>query len=263
MEFLLYLVYASIGIVAGILAGLLGVGGGVIAVPSLFFLFSHLDMPQTYTMHMAVATSLSAMILNTFSSTWAHHQRQGVMWDIVKKTLLGLVLGGLCGAYIVDWISEVVLEVVFGLFLCGIGILFFRRVQPHLEAHALPKNPLLSLIFFGIGTISIMLGLSGGVFSVPILTAFKLPPKQAIGTSAAMACSMTLVGTLTFFWLGMDNIAVPYAIGYVYLPAFFVIGVTSALSAPFGVKLAHQMPDRTLRQVFGLAMIIVGMMMLW
>lgn len=260
---LVYLVYGLIGCGAGLLAGLLGVGGGVIAVPALLGVFSLIDMPQAYRMHMAVATSLAAMIFNTLSSTLAHHKRQGVVWSLVKKTVLSLSAGGLLGALLVDESSGVILEVLFGVFLCGIGLLFFRRLQPSLESHALPKNPWLSLLFFGVGTLSILLGLSGGVFSVPLLTAFKVPPKKAIGTSAAMACSMTIVGTCAFFVLGMDNLVVPYAGGYVYLPAFVIIGVTSALTAPLGAKLAHQLPDHLLRKVFGLALMGVGITMLW
>lgn len=257
-----YLAYAAIGVVAGFMAGLLGIGGGLVTVPSLFFLFTFLKFPQTYVMHLAIGTSLAAMIFNTLSSTRAHNKKKAVIWSLFKKAIPGLVLGGVIGAIAADFISGVILELVFGFFLCGVGFLFFRRIQPHLKEQKIPSNPLLSLIFMGIGALSVLLGLGGGLFSVPTLTAFRVPQKNAIGTSAAITCLMTIIGSIAFLVLGLGQVEMEGVIGFIDLPAFLTIGIISFFFAPLGAKLAHQLPDHTLRRVFGVALILTGISML-
>ena len=124
------------------------------------------------------------------------------------------------------------------------------------------KNPFLSLIFSGIGTLSVLLGLGGGLFSVPTLLAFRVPEKKAIGTSAAITCLMTIVGTLVFLALGWGETEIRGNIGFIHLRAFWVIGIVSLFFAPIGAKLAHRLPDQLLRQVFGVVLILTGISML-
>ncbi|MBS0652165.1 MAG: sulfite exporter TauE/SafE family protein [Verrucomicrobia bacterium] len=257
-----YMAYAAIGVVSGIMAGLLGIGGGLITVPSLFFLFSILKFPQAYLMHLAIETSLAAMIFNSLSSTRAHNKKKGVMWPLFKKTVPGLVLGGIIGAIGAEFISSTSLEIIFGLFLCFIGFLFFRRIQPHFKEHSVPQNPVFSLIFMGIGAFAVILGLGGGLFSVPTLTAFRIPQKSAIGTSAAITCLMTIIGTVAFLILGLETVQIPQSIGFINLPAFMIIGFVSVFFAPVGVKWAHELPDQILRRVFGIVLILTGISML-
>jgi uncharacterized membrane protein YfcA len=260
--YLVYLAYAIIGAVAGILAGLLGIGGGLVTVPALFFLFSFLKFPQAYVMHLAIGTSLAAMIFNTLSSSRAHHRRHAVLWHLVKKAAPALIVGGIIGAILANYISDVILEIIFGFFLCFMGSLFIRKVKPHLKPHAIPNNPIFSLIFLAIGTLSVILGLGGGVFSVPVLTSFRLSSKNAIGTSAAITCLMTIVGTIAFLIVGWSAIDITGTIGYIDLSAFFVIGIVSACFAPMGAKLAHELPDQILRRIFGGMLILTGISML-
>lgn len=261
MEFLVYCAYLLIGAIAGVLAGLLGIGGGVVTVPCLFFLFAKIGFPQAYVMHMAIGTSLAAMILNTFSSMRSHHRRHAVLWPLIKKTVIGLFIGGLIGSWVASWIPDLFLEIVFGIFLCALGVFFFRPLKSSNKPHPLPKNPLLSLIFSAIGACSIILGLSGGIFTVPTLVAFKVPQKQAIGTASAIACLMTILGTIAFLVIGIGQTDIPYSIGYIHLPSFLLIGITSFFSAPLGAKWAHQLDDAILRKVFGGVLVLTGISM--
>jgi uncharacterized membrane protein YfcA len=263
MLYLVYLAYGLIGAVSGVMAGLLGIGGGLITVPCLFFLFSLLQFPQAYEMHFAIGTSLAAMMFNTFSSTRAHHARGAVMWPLFKRAVPGLIGGGALGGVVAAWMSSVVLEVLFGFFLCGVGLYFVGKIQPKHTEHAIPKNPVFSLIFTGIGALSVMLGLGGGLFSVPVLTAFRIPQKNAIGTSSVITFLMTVVGTVIFLILGIGTVGVPHSIGFIYLPAFFVIGIVSFFFAPMGARLAHRLPDRLLRKIFGAVLFLTGLTMLF
>lgn len=256
------IVYVFIGTIAGIMAGLIGIGGGIITVPSLFLVFNLLGYPQTYLMHMAIGTSLAAMVFNTISSTWAHHKRQGVIWSVVKKMLPGLMIGSMLGALCADFLSGVILAVVFGFFLIGMGILFFRKHQPHLEEHKLPKPLLLTSISTGIGWLSNILGIGGGVITVPVLTAFKLPSKKAIGTSAATSFFISAIGAITYLIIGWGKLPFADTVGFINLPAFALIGLATFVAAPYGAKWAHQLPEHTLKRVFGGVIIIMGLTMI-
>lgn len=257
-----YLAFAVIGGVSGVMAGLLGIGGGLITVPSLFFLFSYLKFPQAYLMHLAIGTSLAAMIFNTFSSSRAHHKKKAVMWPLFRKTIPGLVLGGIIGAVVADFIAGIILEIIFGMFLCIVGFLFFRRIQPQFKEQSIPKNPIFSLIFIGIGIFSVILGLGGGLFSVPTLTAFRVPQKRAIATSSVITCLMTIIGAIAFLLLGLETAQIPQSLGFINIPAFLIIGIVSFFFAPLGVKWAHELPDQILRRVFGIVLILTGISML-
>lgn len=257
-----YCAYLIVGAMAGIMAGLLGIGGGVVAVPCLFLIFHLLQFPQAYIMHMAIGTSLAAMMFNTLSATRAHNQRKAVLWWLLKKIAPGLVVGGLIGGFIADYVSDVILEMLFGIFLCAIGVMFFRRTKPSLKEHTIPKNPVLALIFSGIGALSVVLGLGGGIFTVPTLIAFKVPQKTAIGTSSAITFLMTIIGSIAFLYLGLDKVQMPDSVGYINLPAFLLIGISSFFFAPYGVKLAHELPEQIVKRLFGIVMIMTGISML-
>ena len=263
MVYFIYLAYGLIGAVSGVMAGLLGIGGGLITVPALFFLFSVMQFPQAYEMHFAIGTSLAAMIFNTLSSTRAHHAKGAVMWPLFKRIVPWLACGGVLGGLIAGWMSSVLLELLFGFFLCGVGLYFIGRVQPKFAAHAIPKNPLFSLIFTGIGALSVILGLGGGLFSVPVLTGFQIPQKNAIGTSAAITLLMTVVGTIIFLIIGYGTVEIPFSIGFIYLPPFLSIGIVSFFFAPMGARLAHRLSDQLLRKIFGAVLFLTGLSMLF
>jgi uncharacterized membrane protein YfcA len=255
--------YAIIGVIAGILAGLLGISGGVITVPLLVLLFSLLDFPQTYVMHLAIGTSLASMCFNALSSTWMHNKKGVVLWKVVKRMFPGIVIGSICGSLVAHFLSGVVLEMIFGIFEILLGLYFFRQVKLHEGDHPLPKAGVLNCIGFGVSSLANVLGIGGGLITVPTLMAFRVHEKKAIGTSAATGVIITFLGAIGYMIFGFkQQVSIDQdAIGYLYLPAFLVISVTTFFAAPYGAELTHRLPSKMLRRIFGYALIGTGLLM--
>ncbi|NGX40029.1 MAG: hypothetical protein KR126chlam1_01369 [Chlamydiae bacterium] len=254
--------YLLVGIIAGIGAGLLGMSGGVLAVPALVLIFTLLGFPQPHLMHMAIGTSLASMILTTLSATVAHHRRGGVMWDIIWSMMPGVILGCLLGAFIAHFLSSVILEIIFGFFICFLGayVLFHKKKKEEVKR---PDRTLYTWIGLGIGSLSSLLGIGGGTFMVPLFIAYQYPSKKAVGTSAGMSLFITTFAALAYLYLGLGEIKIPYTIGFIYLPAFALIGITTIFAAPIGVKLAHRMRGRVLRRIFAVTLIVIGVLMIF
>lgn len=253
------LAYVGIGAAAGVLSGLLGIGGGVITIPCLLVLFKYLGFPQAYIMHIAIATSLAAMIFNTTASTIAHHQRKGVVWDVFRKLVPGLVIGSFTGAFIAIWLSTTILEIFFGVFLLVVATSFFRKKTVTAESHRLPHPLILNLFSSGIGAISNLLGIGGGSMTVPLLTSYQMKDRNAIGTSAATTLVTTICGTISYWLLGIEEIpSLPYSIGLINVPAFLIIGVTAFFTAPYGVKLTHEIDPSKVRKIFAIVLAATG-----
>lgn len=257
---LAYFIYAVLGIIAGVLGGLLGIGGGVITVPCLFYLYQWLHFPQSYVMHMAIGTSLAAMIFTSAASTWAHHQRKGVLWSVLNNMVPGLILGSIIGVVIAIWLSGVLLEVFFGIFLCVLAFRFYRQKPVvQLGTHLLPNRITLHLVSGCIGMVSNLLGIGGGSLAVPVLTSLKIADKQAIGTSAAMTLITSLLGSIFYLMWGWGAGPVPDSIGLIHLPSFLIMGITTSIFAPYGAKLAHQLAPQKVRKIFALVLAITGL----
>lgn len=254
--------YTVVGILAGVLGGLLGIGGGVITVPCFYLIFHLLDYPQIYIMQIAIGTSLAAMIFNTLASTWAHNKRQGVMWDTFGKMALGLLVGSIVGAMIAGWLPAVALEIIFGLFLCSLSVYFWKAPATREESSRLPSRFALFLWSSGIGGVSNILGIGGGTLIVPFLTAHKVATKKAIGTSAACSLLVTSLGALSYFLLGLKTVQLPEDVGFINLPAFFIVGIVSFVCAPYGAKLTHTMPVARLRKIFAFVLLATGLCMM-
>jgi uncharacterized membrane protein YfcA len=258
-----WIAYALIGIFAGLMAGLLGLSGGVITVPCLFFLFKWLGLPQYTDMHLAIGTSLAAMILNATAATWYHHQKHGVLWNVVAKMTPGIMIGSAVGAFVSYLLPEGILEIIFALFLCLLSMHFFKKTHPHVEDAKLPGFLGLSSISFGIGGLSNILGIGGGIITVPVLMHYKMADKNAIACSAATGTLISFLGALMYLYLGWGKAEnIPYTLGYIYLPAFIIISIFSVVAARFGVKLAYHLSPPLLRRVFAFVLLITGFLML-
>ncbi|MGC1879018.1 MAG: sulfite exporter TauE/SafE family protein [Rhabdochlamydiaceae bacterium] len=253
-----YIAYFFIGAIAGVLGGLLGIGGGVITVPCLLYIFHLLDFPQPYIMHMAIATSLAAMIFNMTAATWAHNRRGTVLWDVFKKMLPGLMIGSVLGALIATWLSGVFLEIIFGIFLCALAFIFYRAKPVHVGTYKLPSTPKLSAYTCCIGAFSNILGIGGGSMVVPLLTTFKIPDKKAIGTSAVSTLVTTILGAISYLILGWGRLSSPQTVGFIDLPAFFIIGVVSFFCAPIGARLTHEISSEKIRKIFAIVLVVTG-----
>jgi len=254
--------FAAIGVLAGVLSGLIGIGGGVVTIPCLLLVFKFLDIPPSVTMHLAIGTSLAAMVFTTLSATYSHYKRGGILFPIVKPMSLGIIVGALVGAMIARILPGGFLQSLFGLFEVALGIYFLfpeKKIKPE---RSLPRFWILSMIALGVSTFAAMLGIGGGLITVPILTYFQLPVKKAIGTSAALSFLISLFGALSFLFLGMHASHVDDAVGYLYMPAFIIISSIAFFAARYGTQLAHRLPTSILRRVFGIALLLAGAMML-
>ena len=253
--------FALIGIISGILSGLLGIGGGVIIIPGLMLVFQHLDLSSDL-MHLAIGTSLASMIFNTLSASYSHYKKNAVLFPVVKPMGLGICVGALCGAYLARLLPSYFLQVFFGVFECILGIYLFFPSRKVFKHRTLPKFWGLSTIAVGVSTFSTILGVGGGLINVPLLCYFNTPLKKAIGTSSALSFLISVLGAASFFIFGMHASDSPDSIGFLYLPGFIVISIAALFAAPYGVKLAHYFPTNLLKKIFGIALIITGVIMI-
>lgn len=253
------LIYLFIGFFAGIIGGLLGIGGGVITVPCFFIIFSLMGYPSQDIMALSVGTSLAAMVFNSLSATWAHHRRHVIKWEIFKKMAPGLILGSLVGASLTVWLPERILEIFFGVFLCLLSFIYFRDKLPIFDISENIKGTLLRMTSIVIGILSSILGIGGGILAVPLLMSIKLPDKNAIGTSSSVTLLVSTIGTLSYIFFGWNEQLGVENIGYVNLPTFLIVGLATLFAAPIGVKLTHQIPLHKIRKIFASVLVLTGL----
>ena len=256
--------YAVIGIGSGLLAGLLGMSGGIITVPCLLFVFKWLGFPSEELMQFAIGTSLAAMVFNALSSTYSHNKRGAINWKLVKKIAPGLILGCVIGAYFGHILPNRILQLIFAVFAILLGLYFFRHKElPSVGTFTLPSKPVLNSYGFGVGALSNILGIGGGTMTVPLFVAFKLPLKASVATSAATGFIITLAGAVSYLIFGLGDTYYSYTFGYIYLPAFVILAMTNFIAAPYGARLAHSMETDKLKKVFALSLLLVGIAMIF
>lgn len=253
--------FALIGILAGYLAGFLGIGGGFVVVPALTYLF--LQDPETapWAIHMAVATSLGTMLVTSLSSIVAHHRTGAIRWPLVRSLAPGLVAGAILGAVIADYLAGEALIRIFGVFamLAGLQLILGRKPKGELP---LPGQPAVSGVGLVIGSISSLIGIGGGALTGPWQLWHGVRAQNAVATSAACGYPIAIAGTAAFVFLGQGGSLPAGSLGYVNLPAFLGIALTSALAAPLGVATVHRLAPATVRKLFGGFLILVGLRML-
>jgi uncharacterized membrane protein YfcA len=258
------LLYIGLGLLVGLLAGLLGTGGGIITVPALFLIFEYFNFPYEYSMHLATGTSLACMVISTAGSTWVHNKKQAIQWKIWRVTMPGIAVGAPLGVFLAQNLSTDVLKRFFGFFLIVVALKFLMPEKKPIEV--IPKTPLFYGIVGGImGFLSGALGIGGATFMVPVLLWTGFSMKESSATTAACIWPMAVLGTLMQIVLGLSKTAVlpPDSWGFVYWPAAFGIGVASLLSAPLGVFLAHHLSARTLKVIFSaICLMTAGKMVL-
>ncbi|MCP3870173.1 MAG: sulfite exporter TauE/SafE family protein [Gammaproteobacteria bacterium] len=255
-------VYLAVGSAAGLLAGLLGVGGGLIIVPALVWLHLGNGFDNAVVIHTAVGTSLATIIVTSISSIRAHHKRGAVRWPLVMQLTPGIIVGAWLGAGIADQLPTLWLQRVFACFVITVGIQMALGART--EAHrGLPSLPGMTLVGSAIGTVSAIVGIGGGSLTVPFLNWCSVNIRQAVATSAAVGLPIAVAGTIGFVFTGLGEPALPPgSTGYVYWPAFFGISLASYLLAPLGAKIAHSLPLASLKRVFAVLLLGVGAKML-
>lgn len=256
IEIISYLVAGS---GAGILAGLLGVGGGLIIVPVLLVLFAHLGYPAHLLTQLAVGTSLASIVITGISSTWAHHRHAAVDWRIVQRMALGIMLGALCGAYLATRIDSYVLKKMIGVFALLVSVQMGLQLQPRALGR-LQTGWRLSSVAAIIGAVSSLIGIGGGSLTVPYLLWAQQPIRRAVATSAACGVPIGMAGALGFVLMGWGVTDLPpNSAGYVMWPAALIIAASSTLAAQFGAYLTHTLPVQVIKRVFALVLLLVGL----
>lgn len=257
----MFLEYGLIGLLAGYLAGFLGIGGGFVIVPALTLLFLRDSATAPFAIHMAVATSLCTMLVTSLSSVLAHQRRGAIRWSLVRSLSAGLLLGAVLGAFIADALDAAALTRVFGTFAILAGLQLVLGRQPEGEK-PLPGQPAISLVGGVIGTISSLAGIGGGALTGPWQLWHGIKAQNAVATSAACGYPIAIGGTLAFVALGSGSGLPDQALGYVHLPAFAGIAIASALAAPLGAATVHRLPARLVRRLFGGFLVLVGLRLL-
>jgi uncharacterized membrane protein YfcA len=249
--------YALIGLLAGFFAGYLGIGGGLIMVPALTWLFLRDSSTADFAVHMAVATSLSSMLITALSSIYAHHRRGAILWPVAISLSPGLLAGSVVGVLLAVRLSTEMLSAVFGVYaaLAGMHLLTGREVSGE---KPLPGPVGSGLTGTAIGTISSLVGIGGGSMTVPWLLWHGREVKNSVATAAACGFPIAVAGTATFILLGQERVDAGSAMGYVHVPAFIGLVIFSALFAPLGAAAVHGSPPALVRRIFGGFMLLVA-----
>ncbi len=246
------------GAAAGLLAGLMGVGGGLVMVPALLFLFQLQGVDEAHRAHLAVGSSLAAIVPISVASLWAHHRRGAVEWRRVARLAPGLMAGAWSGAWLADRLSTGWLQALFGLFLLAVSVQMAHgaKIRPAREARVgLPGADGLAGTL--IGLVSGLVGIGGGTMTVPYLVWRGRPMPRAVATSAACGLPIALAGAAGFVHYGRDA-GLEGALGHVHWPAVAAMAPAAVLLAPLGARLAHSLPVPRLRRLFALVLLAVA-----
>jgi len=253
--------YLLVGGFAGIVAGLLGVGGGLIIVPFLFWIFQQQVGLSPWLMHLAIGTSLATIVVTSISSIFAHNRKHAVRWDLFWLLVPGIIIGGWLGAQLAKEIDSGSLRLFFALFELLVAAQMWFSIKP--VAHGEFPGRVINGVAGGIiGAVSALVGIGGGTMTVPWLIWHRVSIHQAVGTSAAVGLPIAVAGGAGFIWSGLDIEGLPqWSSGFIYWPAFFGIAGVSVLTAPVGARLAHRLPAERLRQLFALFLLFLSIRM--
>lgn len=252
------LVYVAMGAVIGVIAGLLGIGGGLVLVPLLVFAFTSQGVPYESLMHLALGTSMASIVFTSVSSFMGHHRRGAVHWDIVRNIVPGTIIGTFLGSCVASRMPTAFLSALFVAFLYYVAVQMLVDRKPK-SSRQLPGKLGMAGVGTGIGVVSSFVGIGGGALSVPFMAWCNVPMHHAIGTSAAIGFPIAIAGTVGYIVSGLKASNLPdYCLGYIYLPALAGVVVASVVTAPLGVRLAHWLPVGALKKVFAVVLAIMG-----
>jgi uncharacterized membrane protein YfcA len=250
------------GAVGGVLAGLLGVGGGIVIVPMLEAALSFVGVDPSIRMHIAVATSLATIIPTSISSARAHYMRQSIDFELIRYWSPSIVVGAVAGIIIAANVGGWVLSAVFATVALSAAIKMMLPLDSKILAADVPRGLAGSTIPIGIGAVSTLMGIGGGTLSVPAMTLSSKPIHLAVGTSALVGLVIAVPSTIGYVVTGWGNAALPFgSLGYVNLLGFALIAPTTVLFAPLGAKIAHALSRRSLSLFFGLFLLAISIRM--
>lgn len=254
--------YLVLGAFVGFFAGLLGVGGGGIMVPMLTTLFAAQGFPHEHLVHLALGTSMAAIVMTSVASLRAHHAHAAVRWDIVRGITPGVLVGTFAGTFIASRVASAPLAIFFACFMAYVALQMVLNVKPK-PSRDLPGTAGLAGVGGGIGLVSALVAIGGGSLSVPFMTWCNVKMQHAIGTSAAIGLPIALAGAAGYLINGWGATSLPgWSVGYVYLPALLLVSLVSSVTAPFGARLAHRLPVGILKKIFAAVLVLLSVKML-
>ena len=255
---LVWLSYLALGAVVGLLAGLLGIGGGVVIIVGLLEIFKPLHFPAEHMMHLALGTAMAAILFGSVSSLRAHHAHGAVDWKIVRDFTPGIIIGGFLATFVAARTSTFSLKIIFVIFQFYTALQMFLNAKP--KANRELPGPL-GMFAAGnvIGIISSLVGIGGAAVSIPFMTWCNIKMHRAIGTGAAIGFPVALFGTLGYIVNGWHKPGLPeWSLGFVYVPACLGVAAMSMVVAPYGARLSHRLPVATLKKVFACLLFVLG-----
>jgi uncharacterized membrane protein YfcA len=258
-----FLLSVILGMVSGVLAGLFGIGGGMVIVPVLVLLFVMQGVPNDLIMIMSVATSLATIIVTSTASVLAHHRLGSVVWRKVLRLAPGIMVGSALGAVVADQIDADVLRYIFIVFLLYAGVQMALQITP--TPGAVKESKVLDFSVANlIGLMSSIVGIGGGTLTVPYLVRCRYAMRNAVAISSACGLPIAVAGTISYIALGWDQMQLPeWSLGYIYLPAFLGISLGSFPTAPVGARLAHQLPAQKLKRYFSILIFLMAAKLIW
>ncbi len=266
------LIYMAIGSFAGFLAGLFGIGGGIILVPGFYYTLSWLYPDASHLMQVSIGTALATIIITGLSSVRAHGARGNIRKDILYKLGIGVAIGSLLSAVIADQLPSESLKTFFAVMIMALALLmisgperivalFQRRSNP--AQTTLPNHIISTISGLIIGCVSGLMGIGGATLSVPYMSFFGIQMRQAVGTASAIGLCIAVPSVIGFIITGLsENTGLPYTLGYIYLPAWLAVISCSSVTAIYGARLAHALDQKLLKKIFGLFMIVIALIMI-
>lgn len=262
MELEIVIILIGLGLLNGIIAGLLGVGGGLIIVPAMLWFLPKIGVAQEHIMHMALATSMATIFFTSISSALAHKKRDSIAIPAFKVLAPTISIGALLGAWLVGFLNTLVLAWIFGVFciFMGIKFLFSRKKQETDNQAPLPLKSITTMpVGVGMGILSSLVGIGGGSLVVPYLLHKRHKMVKAVGTAAACGLPLAILSTIGYIATGWEQQGLPqYHFGYVYIPAMIALAIGAILTAPFGAYLAHKLPVAWIKRFFAFFLIVIG-----
>ncbi len=250
-----------IGAFTGVLAGLLGVGGGIVLVPAFFYAFQALGYDSPQLMQMCLGTSLATIIVTSARSVLAHHKKGAVEWSILRGWAPGIAIGAVAGFFIASSLRSTALQMIFGILAICVGLYMALGKMHWRLGDAMPRGLFRVLTSPVIGFLSVLMGIGGGSFGVPTMTLFSVPIHRAVATAAGFGVIIAVPSVIGFMTVDMA-VSPPFSLGAVNLPAFGLIVAMTMITAPWGAALAHRLDPKPLKRVFGVFLILVALNML-
>ncbi len=257
-----FFICIALGSLVGFLAGLLGIGGGLIIVPALVYILPQLGISHEIVMSMALATSLGAIVITSLSAAIAHHRNSNIPWSLAKPLMVLVALGALFGAFVADLLSTQALKTFFAVAVIILATYMLLSING-IKNRELPPANKLRFISGLTGVVASLMGMAGGAILVPVLSYFGLPMRHGIGIATACGLMVAIFGSLGYIITGLNHPLLPkWSLGYMYLPALLGISISSSIFAPVGVKFAGKLPIKTLKQCFAVFLILVALKMI-